>query len=92
MECEWWFLIKRECRCSIVLSVSERERLCSVLQDEWSVRDEDEGAMRIVGNDALQYLFLSLGIERRGGFVEDEDAPVREECTRYGDALCLTFG
>ena len=54
------------------------------------VRDRDSGST--LDQDIERFLNLSFGfrVDRRGGFVEDEDPRIGEQGSRDGDTLTLT--
>jgi len=55
------------------------------------VSDEDDGLLT-VGQDIFQQLALRVGIQGRGGLVEEHHATVAQQCTGNGDALGLSLG
>ena len=54
--------------------------------------DEDGGAVLRQLVQGLLHLFLCLGIQRRGGFVEDHHRRISKKYASNGDALLLSAG
>ena len=57
-----------------------------------AVRDHDGGAVLAEMLDRLLHLLFGFGIERGGGFVEQDDRRVLDQRARDRDALALAAG
>ena len=55
-----------------------------------AVGDDEGGAARHEAVERLLHKVFALGVERRGGFVEDEDVGIGEDGTSYGETLPLS--
>ncbi len=62
------------------------------LQRRQAMRDGDHRAMAHEVRERILDRRLGLAVERRRGFIEQQDRRVLEKCARDGDALALTAG
>src|SRR6185369_1072306 len=52
-----------------------------------AVRDEDRGAAGLERLESLEELVLTLGVDRGGGLVQDQELALAHERAREGEAL-----
>ena len=78
--------------CSTMRPLSRTRMLVHGAEGGEAVGDADDGAVFGEVVDGFLDFGLGLGIERGGGFVEDEDGGVADEGAGDGDALALAAG
>ena len=62
----------------------------AIVHHRLSMGDKDDG-FPLVAQDIVEQLPLRFGIERTGGLIEQDNAAWPQQCTGYGDALCLSL-
>jgi hypothetical protein len=70
----------------------EDENLAGVLHGGEAVRDDEDGTSLEQSVDGFLHQALRLGVQRGGGFVEDEDRRIDEQGARNGETLALSSG
>ena len=74
------------------MQILDEESVLHVVEDRHMMGDPDERLAELLTLQVLKDLTLSVGIERRGGFVKEEDGAWLQQGSGDGNALCLAFG
>ena len=74
------------------LAFVEHTYLVGILDGRQSVGNGDGGAALHESFECFLHQALALGVECRGGLVEDEEVGVEQQCPSDADALALAAG